>query len=530
MLLRILLAAFLTVVAAGAQASQAYSPAELIALAEQFPAAPSPKREEEAAAKVDLFQLAYLETRLGIAGPRITLARLVPSITVNSGGSCDSLCALFGTLAQGQWKEVTNTTACAGDPSNFNCTVLGVVDGNWCADYDGSSNPGICGSGSIWSNAGDVEAAAFGGIVNALTFSIPGIRKADGEIVIRGGGHSVSPLDGTVSVFNAETAAYGCLHSGCSGGWYVLIPGPRYLPYATGKPSWSNQPDYSGAGCPNYWWTTNYLGQEMQGSPHSYSGIVAEQSLIAPFTPGTGWVLGGTNYGCPGYPSINANAGAGLIIDDTSKVPTLLVTTGDPGSGFGGDIYPGAYDDLDGLYYTQDANYNFVSTNLSTGALTVISNCVTNASPVEVSNQLIFPDPSAPTTQRDFLTFGTAYGGGTVLYEHLNSGSITPACQNNTYPAYIGVAFAYNDDNGHIIQWDGGGNLYDMPLNFTTPASSISTEYPTTPTGDIPSCPNQPAQLGQNIQYIPAGRPNSGGRAGILVTTCGEVWARAAPF
>lgn len=440
-------------------------------------------------------------------------------------GSCDSLCQLFGRMYVNEWTALVAPASCG--LSNFSCNTLGLADDSWCRDYDGAPTLGgtVCShfsspSTSVFTGAktgttsvtGAIRYTSSDPLVNDWSYSAAGIRKSDGMILESGGGHAVLG-DGSVYGFDVERAAASILAGGKGGNWQIIVPGPRFLPNSAARPRWSHQPN-----CGGWWWTTNYLNQKMMGAPHAYWGISAVQSLLPPFTATGKWVIGGMFYSCP--PSgANMNPNEFLVVDSNSKEPTIVPTRS--------NIFPGAYNDLDGKYYVQNSENTiyFTATNIVTGAVARASNICVSAAYPYYGRQLIFPDPASPKSERAWFAVGY---GQTILIRHIG-GAVTSLCQKAT-PAIPGrmhgyVGYAYDDDDrsGRTFYWWGGtADIAKMTMNYADPIRS--TAIAMTGTGTAPSCTTGAGGPFQAVEYIPASRPNSGQRAGIVAVGCGGVW------
>lgn len=466
--------------------------------------------------------------------------------------SCDSLCQLMGSLARGQWKQLVAPGTCGGGASNFSCHSLGYECGDpsrngacWCGDFDGMPTMGgvacsaqsVASSGTKWANFW------YGGfpndhpLGNALAYSAPGIRKSDGMVMLRGGGHAVAYSgEGSIHEFNVEAAAANILSGGRGGNWFVVIPGGRLIANSYGEPMWSQQNDST---CSNTspWVTMNKDNQPINVPGHTYWGIT-------PIPGTTKWVLGAVYWGCGSRGGATSNYG-GILIDDTAHTVALLGSKAKGSPAFPG----GPYDDLDGKVYNSDVlNYDsnhiyayIISPASSYRRQGFRSSCSNTGNPA-YGRQLIFPDPSSPSADRDYLGFylygynGKAGSSTVFLREHMHT---KPVDQCSTFlygVSRYGVganygSVAYDDDDGTFYWFDEvNGSLYHMIINFNNLGASVVKEVPTKPTGDVPACANPNGGAFSSIEYIPASRPNSGGRAGIIVSCDGLVWARSAPF
>lgn len=464
--------------------------------------------------------------------------------------SCDSLCQLSGTLAQGQWKQLVAPSKCGAKVSNFSCHALGYECGNpatngdcWCRDFDATIDPttGTCAestgvetTGSGWA---DFMYGAYNNDIplkNVNAFSAAGIRKSDGAVLWGGGGHAVTQGhvggDSTFHFFNAEAAAANLNSGGNGGNWSVGIPGGRLRPSTAVRPSWSQQNCGS-----NPFVDTNKNGQEMAPAQHDYWGITA--------IPGTSkWAIGGSFGGCGSGGSATRNSG-GLVVDVATNHTTLYGSTANSNP----VMWPGAYDPVDGNYYSanllSDAHhiYRYAINNGASNYARqqLFSSCADTGNTTE-GRIIIFPDPSAPTSDSDFLSFdlynynGRSGTGWTFLREHMHGAGGTTADQCSqflhTVPGSWQNAVAYNDDNGTFLWADKAGRMWRLTLNFTTLGSSTITKVLSNPTGTVPACTDGGGGGNfMNLQYLPSTR-SGGGSRGIVELVCnGLVYITPAP-
>lgn len=478
----------------------------------------------------------------------------LPGGEKTAAGACDPLCELLGTLTQGEWKQLVAPGACYGQygtPSNFSCNSLGTVDCGdpsknsacWCNDFDANPN-GPCTTGSVettgtgWADFWYGYWGSNNAVGNATGYSAPGIRKSDGMVLQRGGGHAVSyGGEGSIHGFNVEAAAVSLLAGGKGGNWFIVSPGPRLLPNTVGEPPWSQQNDTACAD-KSPWVTTNTNGQQATQAPHTYWGT---QPI-----PGTdNWFLGGVYDGCGPTGVASSHSGALEINSDTGA--TTLYGSFSAGS----TMFPGgAYDPIDGKIYqgayeATDGQTVHAFTITSPAAYT--DNPVTRNAPcdgsAEYGRAIVFPDPSSPSADSDFIEdYWYAYNGKAgsatfLLIKHLHGVGGARSYNCSTFPANIpqyavsGGEYAYDDDDGSFY-WavKNGGAMYHMVLDFTTFNNSTITAVPTTPSGNIPNCANPQGGTFSGVEYLPASRPNGGGRAGVILSCNGLVWIRSAPF
>lgn len=473
--------------------------------------------------------------------------------------ACGNICQLSTTLGtQGKYAELVASSPIVGI-SNLSATSLGYECGDpsvgsngtcWVNDFDGCQIVGqSCPSGPVAANGVGWASEWYGGyntdrpLLNVIAFSAPGIRKEDGSLLWYGGGHSVTQGgvggEGSFHFFNAETAAGNinssttptCV-SGVAGGpggcWTIGIPGGRLLPNASGQPSWSQQND-GACGNTSPWITFNKLGtatsNEQSPPEHAYHGSVP--------IPGTNeWAIGGSEGGCGSSGSQTGNGG-GRIVDTSAVTVSMLGTAAST------PMFPGAYDPISAAYWAPldpatglDANHIYeFSLNPASYTRTTFSSICSQTGDSLHGAVVIFPDPSSPNADADMLTTAmlayfsnpTAGNADFFLRQHLNGvgGTTADQCTGSFFSGPPGFdstvwSLAYDDDDGSFITMDESGHLWRTQINFSSLASSTTTQIVSSPTGTPPSCTLSGNDF-SGLQYLPGFRSGGGGVGAIEI-------------